>query len=80
MVRAFACCLALAVLAGPVSACINDSELPHHEREFRSQYTRKASPPMRTPPAPMARWPLVVAGGSMLASAAVVLVGARARG
>ena len=24
--------------AGPVAACLNDSELPSHEREFRAQY------------------------------------------
>lgn len=32
--------IALAGLAGPASACINDHESPTHEREFRSQYAR----------------------------------------
>lgn len=30
--------LALLALAGPAVACINDTELINHEREFRSQY------------------------------------------
>jgi hypothetical protein len=35
--------LVLAGLAGPAAACINDDELPSHEREFRSQYSVLAS-------------------------------------
>ena len=37
--------LTLAAFAGPVAACINDVELPTHEREFRSQYNKPSPPP-----------------------------------
>ena len=30
--------LAVAAAAGPAAACLNDVELPSHEREFRAQY------------------------------------------
>lgn len=42
--------VALLGLAAPAAACINDKELPQHEREFRSQYKgpgRKAAPARR---------------------------------
>jgi hypothetical protein len=41
--------LVAALAGGPAVACINDVELPTHEREFRSQYDRPAPPPV--PPA-----------------------------
>jgi hypothetical protein len=31
-------------MVGATSACINDSELPGHEREFKSSYQRQAAP------------------------------------
>lgn len=46
--------LALIVLAGfgaPAAACINDDELPKHEREFRSNYGDPTYPePAPVPP------------------------------
>jgi hypothetical protein len=48
MLRLLAC-LVLAWFACPATACINDVELPNHEREFRSQYRRQTAPPL--PPA-----------------------------
>jgi|HubBroStandDraft_5_1064220.scaffolds.fasta_scaffold1311772_1 hypothetical protein len=32
------------VAASVASACLNDSELPGHEREFRSAYNRSSEP------------------------------------
>ena len=37
--------LAVAAAAGPATACLNDVELPSHEREFRAQYRGDAPPP-----------------------------------
>jgi len=37
------------VLAGPAAACINDSELKTHEREFRSQYGTPSQPIQAVP-------------------------------
>jgi hypothetical protein len=42
--------LAVAGLSGPATACINDIELPTHEREFRSQYNSYSpAPPPSSP-------------------------------
>lgn len=38
MRRLFTSLAAVVVLCAPTVACINDSELPGHEREFRSSY------------------------------------------
>jgi hypothetical protein len=35
----------LAVFTAPAAACINDSELPGHEREFRSSYQQSTYQP-----------------------------------
>ena len=63
----------LAVAAAPAVACINDSELPTHEREFRSSYQadRKPGEPKQAMPAYL---PAVaaIAGGLLLVGAAVV--------
>jgi hypothetical protein len=40
---------ALVALAGPAAACINDSELPGHEREFRSSYQQSDYRPPEPP-------------------------------
>src|SRR5947209_2033862 len=37
--------LVIAGLTSPAIACINDIELPSHEREFRSQYRGPQTPP-----------------------------------
>jgi hypothetical protein len=42
--RHFLAALILGVFAAPAFACLNDQELPSHEREFRSQY-RGSEPP-----------------------------------
>jgi hypothetical protein len=38
MLRYLCLCLMGALTSSTASACLNDSELPRHEREFRSQY------------------------------------------
>ena len=43
MFRSLAC-LILVFAVSPAMACINDAELPHHEREFRSQYRGQVAP------------------------------------
>ena len=55
-------------VAGSASACLNDSELPTHEREFRSSYKRQAPPELPkdsqyTPPYAV---PVVLGGGGAL--------------
>jgi hypothetical protein len=68
-------CLALVCLAGPAVACINDAELPTHEREFRSQYRGSVAP---TPPPPPestqpSGQPLLLGGGAALFLGAATL-------
>lgn len=83
MLRLLAC-LVLAWSACPAAACINDVELPGHEREFRSQYRGQSD----SPPAPAAETPatpghpLLFGGGGILLIGAfgLVVVGRRARG
>ena len=41
--------VALALFASPAVACINDSELPGHEREFRSSYQQTDYRPPEPP-------------------------------
>lgn len=81
MLRLLAC-LVVACCVGPATACINDSELPNHEREFRSQYRREAvtAPPAESPTTPGYR--LLMGGGGVLLIGALglVVVGHRARG
>jgi hypothetical protein len=67
--------LVLAGLAGPAAACINDSELPTHEREFRSQYrgpAAPAEPPSAAPAGPVDNRLLAWAGGALLVGAVAV--------
>ena len=45
MFRSLAALLGVLLVAGMASACLNDSELPGHEREFRSSYNRQAPEP-----------------------------------
>ena len=66
-------CLALVVLAAPVAACINDIELPSHEREFRSRYRGPSS----TPSAPSTD-SFTPSQQVLLGAGAVLLVGAGA--
>jgi hypothetical protein len=50
---------------GATNACINDSELPGHEREFRSSYQRQAAPePQKYLPSfPAGSGPIALLGG-----------------
>ena len=61
-------CLALGAGAGPVAACINDVELPAHEREYRGP---DATQPV-TPPEPTGQ----PSTGLLIGTGAVLLVGA----
>jgi hypothetical protein len=73
--------LALAGLAGPAVACINDTELPNHEREFRSQYQTPAAP-AESPGADSAdpgRTTVLLASGAVLLVGAAVVAVARPR-
>ena len=79
MSRLFAC-LVLVGLASPAMACINDNELPTHEREFRSQYGELVSRPHSSSPRPLRHELVLGAGSGLLAGAFVLaLVGRRAR-
>jgi hypothetical protein len=74
--RRLLACLALLVLtAAPAAACINDGELPSHEREFRYQYRERTAPPSYSP----ARWlspgaQMLIGSGLVLMTGAVVVV------
>jgi hypothetical protein len=65
--------LLVALLSMPASACINDKELPSHEREFRSQYTRQAYPTPKVKVSAI-QSPLWLAGGAALLGGAFVAV------
>jgi hypothetical protein len=78
--RRLLACFALAGLAGPVAACINDGELPTHEREFRSQYLRTVDVPPAPPTATDVPSHLLLLGaGAALLVGAVVLTPAGGR-
>lgn len=67
--------LSLVCLSGATFACINDSELPLREREFRSQYldsnfTITAQPA----PSDLQFWVLNLSGGAMLATGLVCAI------
>ena len=76
-------CLALIGFANPAAACINDVELPSHEREFRSQYLGPASLASTLPSDPNGspNSGLLLGVGAALLSGAFVmtLTGGRAR-
>jgi hypothetical protein len=58
---------ALVAVAAPAVACINDSELPGHEREFRSSYQQSDY----RPPAPPteSKQPYVLGGAGLVLAA-----------
>jgi len=62
--------LIVAAAAGPAAACLNDVELPSHEREFRSQYRGDAPAPPSPSPGQ------AVVHTALYSSGAVLLVGA----
>lgn len=74
MRRLFACVVAVVVASAPAGACLNDSELPGHEREFRSSYQNGRSPFSSS----LTGWPayatpaLFSAGGVLAVAAGVV--------
>jgi hypothetical protein len=80
MRRLLASGFALAALAGPASACLNDVELPNHEREFRSQYNGHPAPPPE-PPAPPSDYTPIFSGGValLLGGAGLAWLGDRSR-
>jgi len=65
-------CLTALAAAGPAAACINDVELPSHEREFRSQYHGQEVVPPTKLSAPTGR----PSTGFLVGTAAVLLTGA----
>jgi hypothetical protein len=75
MPRLIVACLAVVAAAGPAAACINDVELPAHEREFRSQYHGPAATPSSSPPKPTGQpsTGLLVGTGAVLLAGAVAL-------
>jgi hypothetical protein len=75
-------CLALIGFANPADACINDVELPNHEREFRSQYLGQASLASTSsdPGRPLSDGLLIGVGAALFSGAVVMtLTGVRAR-
>ncbi len=81
MARYLLTCIVLSALAGNSPACINDVELPQHEREFRSQYqTEVFDSPPPVPPSALRTTGLFVGGGVLLTAAvALTLFGGKAR-
>ncbi len=77
--RRFLACFALIVLASPAVACLNDIELPSHEREFRSQYKRSTPPAPTAEPAYPSGSSLLFGGGTLLLIGAVGLAGTARR-
>jgi len=78
--------LAFAILVGlatPAAACINDGELPSHEREFRSNYGEPTPPKPTTVPnlAGITSHPMLLGAGAALLTGAFVVTmnGKRAR-
>ncbi len=67
---------AIAVAASPALACINDSELPGHEREFRSSYQadRKPAEPAQPLLQQYATGTVAAVGGVLLLAAGVITV------
>lgn len=66
--------LTLAVASCPALACINDSELPGHEREFRSSYQtdRKPSEPAPSPLQQYGPGTVAGVGGVLLVGAGLI--------
>lgn len=58
--------LIFAITAAPAIACINDSELPTHEREFRSSYQTDRPPSEPFSPVAQEYGPMMVAGAGVL--------------
>ena len=73
-------CLVLAGFARPAVACLNDNELPSHEREFRSQYLASHDFAPRPPDSDSpGHWFLMYGGAVLLAGALTVAYRVRPR-
>jgi hypothetical protein len=70
----------LLAAAGPAGACINDVELPSHEREFRSQYGGPVAPPSPEPAGRAGVALLAGAGAVMLVAGFALALGGRRAG
>ena len=64
---------ALVLTVGPAAACLNDSEVRGHEREFRSQY-RGTPPAAPSESVPWQQPALAGAGTTLVVGAAFVAV------
>jgi len=76
--RALLTVAALVALATPVLACINDTELINHEREFRSQYQESQYEPPQ-PEAVSSSRPFILGGAGVLMALAAAGVMVRLR-
>lgn len=72
----FAALLVALLLAGNSFACINDRELPNHEREFRSQYQEvEYQPPVEPEQVADSRLPMFLVGVAGASGFLMALVG-----
>ncbi|MFL5339457.1 MAG: hypothetical protein ACJ8F7_04750 [Gemmataceae bacterium] len=76
MRRFLASLMGVLLVAGAASACLNDSELPGHEREFRSSYKRQspADTPSESNYLPAATAPALLGAGGLLLAGGLVYV------
>ena len=76
MRRMFASLVAALIVVSGASACLNDSELPGHEREFRSSYQRQVEEPKEEKYLPTYVVPVAMysGGGLLLLGAGLVAV------
>jgi hypothetical protein len=79
--RHFLTITAVLALSGPAVACINDTELINHEREFRSQYRESQYRPPEPQQVSSARPYLMGGSGLLLGLVGVgAMFGLRSRG
>lgn len=71
--------LTVALAAAPAAACLNDSELPSHEREFRSQYRGDSPPPPSRSSGEVVLHTALYSSGAILVACAVGLALTRRR-
>ena len=76
--RAFLSIALALALVGPLFACINDTELINHEREFKSQYQESPGTDSLSPGAPASNllipFAATGAGGVLLLGAACLVL------
>jgi len=81
MLRFLCLCLMGVLTSASASACLNDSELPGHEREFRSQYLSTEMTSVDEPTSsPIQSIRLTLAGCGLAAGALVMTVFRRRQG